>query len=110
MSAPLALNARHYGASEYGGGVNRRRWLGAGRGVEEQCVLIGHTAQQISQELVAVLHAPVNIVKLREERVTSTTCCVFSCSQDGTVLRPKVNAGGDIFCRSSSRELAVRGG
>ena len=108
VAAALALHARHYCAGEYGGGVDGGRGLGAGCGVKEQRVLIRHTAEQIAQELVAVLHT--SVTRHAHQSCSSTTCCVFSCSQDGAALRPKVNAGGAIFCSRSSRELAVRGG
>ena len=55
MTAVFALHARHYRARENSGGVDGRgRRGGLGR-VEEQRVLVRHAAEQIAEELVAVL-------------------------------------------------------
>lgn len=43
-------------------------------------------------------------------RFTITTCCVFSCNHDGAAVRPRVNAGGAIFCSKDNKALVVRGG
>lgn len=60
VSAALALHARDNGAGEYCRRVDGWRQRSGQWRVKEQCMLVRHTAQEVAQELVAILQYGVS--------------------------------------------------